>query len=157
MVWFTPCMQQQPSMPTFSCTFTFSSTCHRKKCFFWLERESSVGSYSTSSFLFQVWYKIVATSTANTLNSVGRQMFSPQQNFGPNLNFLQAFKGSNDVDEKVRVPSDTTRNLLMWTSWSHGHATHNQDWDLIPESRNRSDRSVTKWKPAPRHQHYWIE
>jgi len=32
-----------------------------------------------------------------------------------------------------------------------------KDWDLIPESRKRSDRSVTQWKPAPRHQHYWIE
>jgi hypothetical protein len=46
---------------------------------------------------------------------------------------------------------------VMWTSWSRGHATHNQDWDLISKSRNRSDRSVTQWKPAPRHQHYWNE
>jgi hypothetical protein len=32
---------------------------------------------------------------------------------------------------------------MMQTSWSRGHATHNQDWDLIPESRNRSVRSDT--------------
>jgi len=32
--------------------------------------------------------------------------------------------------------------------------THNLDWDMILESRNRSDRSVTQWKPSPRHQHY---
>ena len=37
----------------------------------------------------------------------------------------------------------------MRTSWSRGHATHNQDWDLIPESRNRYDKSVSQWKPAP--------
>jgi hypothetical protein len=37
------------------------------------------------------------------------------------------------------------------------HATHNQDWDLIPESQKRSDRSVIQWKPAPRHQYYWNE
>ena len=32
-----------------------------------------------------------------------------------------------------------------------------KDWDLILESRNRSDRSVTQWKSVPRHQHYWNE
>ena len=32
--------------------------------------------------------------------------------------------------------------------------THNLEWDMILESRNRSDRSVTQWKPSPRHQHY---
>jgi hypothetical protein len=35
------------------------------------------------------------------------------------------------------------------TNWceprNHGHATHNQDWNLILESRNRSNRSVTPW------------
>ena len=29
----------------------------------------------------------------------------------------------------------------MRTSWSCGHATHNQDWDLISESWNRFDKS----------------
>jgi len=47
-------------------------------------------------------------------------------------------------------------NIDSWCE-PRDHATHNQDWDLIPERRNRSDRSVTQWKPAPRHQHYWIE
>ena len=37
------------------------------------------------------------------------------------------------------------------TNWCepHDHATHNQDWDTISGSRNRSDRNVTQWKPAP--------
>jgi hypothetical protein len=34
--------------------------------------------------------------------------------------------------------------LMMRTSWSCGHAIHNQDWDLILESWNRYDRSVTQ-------------
>jgi hypothetical protein len=29
---------------------------------------------------------------------------------------------------------------MMRTSWSRGHTTHNQDWNLILKSRNRSDR-----------------
>jgi len=47
-------------------------------------------------------------------------------------------------------------NILIWfrdsnkmkynTFWCEprDHATHNQDWHLFPESRNRSDRSVTQ-------------
>jgi hypothetical protein len=31
--------------------------------------------------------------------------------------------------------------FLMQTSWSRGHATHNQDWDLISKNQNRSYRS----------------
>lgn len=34
------------------------------------------------------------------------------------------------------------------------HATRNKEWDLISECRKRSERSVTQWKPTPRHQHY---
>jgi hypothetical protein len=60
---------------------------------------------------------------------------------------------------KVWFPlyAHTLLAYLMRTLWSHGHATHNQDWDLIPESWKMSDRSVAQWKPAPRHQHYWNE
>jgi hypothetical protein len=45
------------------------------------------------------------------------------------------------------------------TNWCEpcGHATQNKDSDLVPESLNRSDRSVTQWKPAPRYQDYWNE
>jgi hypothetical protein len=49
------------------------------------------------------------------------------------------------------------RSTLMRTSLSRGHVTHNQNWDLIPESRNRFERSMPRWKPAPRHQHFWNE
>jgi len=55
-------------------------------------------------------------------------------------------------------PFSISSSTCIWSSfvssWSHGHTTHNQDWDLILESQNRFDRSVTQWKPAPRHQHY---
>jgi len=46
---------------------------------------------------------------------------------------------------------------LMQTSQSCGHATHNQDCDLIIKSRKRSGRSVTQWKHVPRHRHFWNE
>jgi hypothetical protein len=35
------------------------------------------------------------------------------------------------------LPQWTLHESMMWTSWSCGHATQNQDWDLILKSRNR--------------------
>jgi len=60
---------------------------------------------------------------------------------------------------KITKGYDLVLELSSDANWCEprDHVTHNQDWDLIPESRNRSGRSVTQWKPATRHQHYWIE
>jgi hypothetical protein len=57
---------------------------------------------------------------------------------------------------KVHDLVSEPRSDINWYE-PRDHATYNQDWDMILESRNRSDRSVTQWKPAPRHQHYWNE
>jgi len=48
-----------------------------------------------------------------------------------------------NIYHKFKV-SYIIRHVKMQASWSRGHATDNQDWDLIPESQNRSDRSVTQ-------------
>ena len=75
--------------------------CHRRNAFSDLKETAPLGPIQplrTSS----KYDKIVATSTASSLNSVGQQTFSPQHNSGPNLNFLQALKGFYNVGGKVR-------------------------------------------------------
>ena len=47
--------------------------------------------------------------------------------------------------------------IYIFLSLIHLHFDKKKDWDLIPESRNSSDWSVTQWKRASRHQHYWNE
>jgi hypothetical protein len=46
----------------------------------------------------------------------------------------------------------TDANLL--NRWSRNSQSRLR---LVQESQNRSDRSVTQWKPALWHQHYWNE
>jgi hypothetical protein len=43
---------------------------------------------------------------------------------------------------------DSLFSFIFWyvsheTSWLHDYETHNQDWNLIPESWKRSDKNVT--------------
>ncbi|KAL9342182.1 hypothetical protein Peur_065507 [Populus x canadensis] len=72
-----------------SCLLLIST--HRRNAFSDLKETAPLGPIQplrTSS----KYDKIVATSTANSLNSVGQQTFSPQHNSGPNINFFQALK-----------------------------------------------------------------
>jgi len=91
-----------------------------------------------NNYFFVFWY---ATKSRRRRNWIPRNFCG--------INKKQKFQ--KDITWLMKPSSDT-----KWCE-PRDHTTHNQDWDLIPESRNRSDRSVTQWKPAPRHQHYWIE
>jgi hypothetical protein len=42
---------------------------------------------------------------------------------------------------------------MMWTSWSRGQATHNDDKTLEKQKTFRFDRNVRQLKPVPRHHH----
>ena len=81
---------------------------------------------------------------------------------------------NNDITYNERSNEFLTTRLDMslielkwficdWIKWNwceprdHVVTQRNQDWDLIPKSQNRFDKSVTQWKPALKHQHYWNE
>ena len=43
----------------------------------------------------------------------------------------------------------------MWTSWSRGQTTHNEDDTTLKKANKSGLIGIIQWKTITRHQHYW--